>query len=742
MKIDRRSFLALGVGVVAGNALSPVPAILTDDIAIWTQNWPWVPVPEIGGSAYADTTCQLCPGGCGISVRKVEERGVKIEGKKDHPVNNGGICALGLSGLQLLYGPTRVKTPLKRAGKRGEGKWIKISWDQAISEVAGKLNDLRSQEKAHTVAGISGSSSGTMTEIFRRFLTAYGSANFFHTPSIQDTYRLVFEFMHGKKADPGFDIENADFILSFGSSLLEGWGPPVRMLKASKKWKDTATKIIQIEPRLSRTALKAERWIPVTPGTEAVLALSLCHVIIKEGLYNKDFLANSTFGFEDYKAKNGEIKKGFKQLVMDDYSPEAASKITGLDPAAIILLAREFAKASAPLAIFGKGQGILPGSLSEAMAIHALNALCGSINRKGGIFALDVLENKELSEVALDGIAEAGLKQHKLVETPHNSSGCLNQAFSAILKGNSVNALLVLEANPLYTLSDSKSVKDAFDRIPFIASFSSFMDETAQYADMILPNHIYLERIEDVPLSMGFPKTVIGLSKPVFKPQYSTKHAGDTILLISKELGGSIADSFPWKNYEACLQHVLSDKMDVLKKKGFWTATDSFPDFKNAFRTASAKFEFQTDSLSSDLVNVKIEGDETYPLVLIPYETIRLSTGYIANPPFLTKAVEDTILKGKDSFIEINPKTAQASGFSEADMVLLQTPKGQARVRVHLEEGIMPGIIALPRGLGHTAYDNYIADKGINVNQLIGPVNDPVSGLDTAWGIRAKLSKA
>lgn len=742
MKIDRRSFLSLGIGVVAGSALSPVPAILTDDLAIWTQNWPWVPVPETGGASYADTTCLLCPGGCGLSIRKVEERGVKIEGKKDHPVNNGGICALGLSGLQLLYGPTRVKTPLKRAGKRGEGKWTQISWDQAISEVAGKLNELRSQEKAHTVAGITGSSSGTMSQVFKRFLTAYGSPNFFHTPSVQDTYQLVFESMHGKKADPGFDIENADFILSFGSSLLEGWGSPVRMLKASKKWKDSDTRVIQIEPRLSRTALKADRWIPVAPGTEAVLALSISHVLIKEGLYNKDFVTNFTFGFEDYKAKNGETKKGFRQLVMDDYSPEAASKITGLDPAAITLLAREFAKARAPLAVFGKGQGNLPGSLSEAMAIHALNAMTGSINRKGGIFALDVLENKQLSEVAFDSIAEASMKQPELAENSQNSPGFLNQAFSAILKGNPVNALFVMEANPLYTLSDSKSVKEAFNKIPFIASFSSFMDETAQYADMILPNHIYLERIEDVHLSMGFPKPVIGLSKPVFKPQYSTKHAGDTIFLIAKELGGSIAESFPWKNFEACLQQVLADKMDVLKKKGFWTGTDSYPELKNAFRTASAKFEFQTDSFSPDLVTVKIEGDATYPLVLIPYETIRLSSGYIANPPFLTKAVEDTILKEKDSFIELNPKTAQASGFSEADVVLLQTPKGQARVRVHLEEGIMPGIIALPRGLGHTAYDNYIANKGINVNQLIGPVNDPVSGLDTAWGIRAKLSKA
>ena len=108
----------------------------------------------------------------------------------------------------------------------------------------------------------------------------------------------------------------------------------------------------------------------------------------------------------------------------------------------------------------------------------------------------------------------------------------------------------------------------------------------------------------------------------------------------------------------------------------------------------------------------------------------------------MTKIVEDTIIKSGDGFIEINPKTAQSNQLSEGDRVILQTPRGQARVRIHLEDGIMPGVVALPRGLGHTAYDGYIADKGVHVNLLLGPVPDPATGLDAAWGIRAKLSKA
>jgi len=139
---------------------------------------------------------------------------------------------------------------------------------------------------------------------------------------------------------------------------------------------------------------------------------------------------------------------------------------------------------------------------------------------------------------------------------------------------------------------------------------------------------------------------------------------------------------------------------------------------------------------------VNIEGDERlYPFVLIPYDTIRLANGYVGDPPFAIKTVEDTVLKGEHVFVEINPKTAGSAGLHEGQRVLLITPKGKAEVKIHLFEGIKPGIIALPRGLGHTAYDDYLAGKGINFNTLMGTVEDPDSGMDAAWGIRAKLSK-
>jgi len=741
MKIDRRSFLSFLIGGAAGTTLSPLPWKLMDDSAIWTQMWPWTPVPEDGESSYVNSVCTLCSGGCGITIRKIDDRAVKIEGMKGYPVNDGGVCLLGLSGLQLLYSPIRVKGPLKRVGKRGQGKWEKISWNDAISEVAKTLSDLRSKGQSHTVGIISDSDRGTVPRLFNRFLTAFGSPNLMLTPSIQDSYELTLHLMQGVQALPGFDFENADFILSFGSGLIDGWGSPVRMFRAHSNWRSTGAKVIQIEPRLSHTAAKSDKWIPINPGTEAALAMGLAHVIIKESLYDTNFVDNFSSGFYDW-----------KRLVLGKYGPDSVATITGIDSTTIITLARSFARASKPLAICGRGHGTTAGSLNECMVVHALNALVGSINSNGGVFAVNGTEHVNWPEVEMDGIAAAGMQNERLDEAgskkyPH-SRYLLNRFPAAVNSGKkySLQALFVAGVNPLYSMPDSNAVKKAFAKIPFVVSFSSYLDETAQNADLILPNHNYLERYEDIPLPAGLLKPVIGLSRPVVEPQFNTKNVGDVIILLAKALGGNLSAAFAWDSYDACLKETLGDKWQTMVEEGFW----SDPDFKTqgletSFDTPSGKFEFanQDTGFLPQFTPVKIQGDEkSYPLVLIPYDSIRLANGFIGDPPFVIKTVEDTVLKGKDVFVELNPKTARAYGLREGQRVMLSTPKGKANVKIHLFDGIMPGIVALPRGLGHTAYDDYLAGKGINFNELIGPVEDPDSGFDAAWGIRVKLAKA
>jgi menaquinone reductase, molybdopterin-binding-like subunit len=730
MKLSRRCFLSFVVGGAAGTALSPLPWKLMDDASIWSQNWPWTPVPLDGESTYVRSTCTLCPGGCGISVRKIDKRAVKIEGTKGHPINDGGVCILGLSGLQLLYGPTRIQAPLKRVGKRGDGKWATISWDQAVAEVAAKLGELRSQGKPESLACIVPRETGTVPQLFSRFMRAFGSPNYFRIPSIEDAYESAIYLNQGIVGSAGLDVEHADFILSFGSAILDGYGSPVRMFKANSRLKETHGTVVQVEPRLSNTAAKADLWLAVKPGGEADLALAMAHVIISREAYNKDFVANGVEGFD-----------AFARMVQDKYTPETATAKTGIDYSVIAETAMKFAEARKPLALYGKGKGQTPGSLKEVLAVQALNALVGNINAPGGVQAMAAYDYINWPDTETDAVAAEGLQTPRLdgagTEQFYHARYLLHRLPAA---AEGIEALLVAESNPCYSLPNSEAVQGAFDKIPFVVSFSSFMDETAMNADLILPNHHYLERFEDVPVTAGMTRPTLGLCRPVVAPLYNTQHLGDSILQIAKALKGTIAAAFPWTNYESCLKTTLRDRWQTLNSEGVWVGSEGSG--KN-FETPSGKFVLLDNVTGAIFMadDVSMEGQSAdFPLILIPYDSIRLASRYVGDPPFMIKTVADAVLKGQDGFVAINPDTAQKLGLADGQTAQLSTPVGSAKVRVHYDHGIMPELVAMPRGLGHTAYDGYLAGKGVNVNQLIGPVEDPVSGLDAAWGIGAKLA--
>ena len=741
MKIDRRSFIALSVGGAAGTALTPLPWKIQDDLAIWTQMWPWTPWPREGENTFVNTVSTLCQDGCGVTVRKVGERAVKVEGREDYPTNQGGLCNLCAAGLQKLYGPTRIPSPMKRIGERGANQWARISWEEAISMVAEQLGEIRQAGQPETVACIASQKYGSMPSLLQRFMTVYGSPNFMVTPSMMDAYDMTLKRMHGVDARMGFDLENADYVLSFGSGLIEGWGNTAQMIRINSVWTDNKAVVKQIEPRLSNTAAKAGQWIPIAPGTEGILALGIAYVIIKESLYDYDFVNNFSSGFDE-----------FRSIVLSSYSPGNVSKQTGVDQSTIVTLAREFARARRPVALAGRGQGSVPGGLGEYVAVHALNAMVGNINKPGGVWALPRPDMDGWSAPELDASAQSGMArpridgagsapfpfaEHLLNRVP----GALNAGAPYPLK-----ALLVYEANPFFSMPGTGLTQESLAQIPFIVSFATHLNETAMMADLILPNHAHLERWEDVPVTAGFHRPMVGLSTPVVDPQLDTMHTGDTILKLAAALGGSIGASLPWENYDACLKDALSTQWADLEENGYWIDEGFRPDtWSFAFPTASGKFDFAVadGDLKALFSPAQPEGDSgSYNLKLIPYDLVRVASAPVGSPPFLVKIVSDTVLKGNTLSVEVNPETAKAAGFSEGDHAVLKTPLGSATVGVHLSDGLMPGLVAIPRGFGHTAYDRFLADKGINANDLIGSVEDTASGLDAAWGILASLVKA
>jgi anaerobic selenocysteine-containing dehydrogenase len=307
-----------------------------------------------------------------------------------------------------------------------------------------------------------------------------------------------------------------------------------------------------------------------------------------------------------------------------------------------------------------------------------------------------------------------------------------------------IRMLFVSGTNPVYAMAGTQAVVKAFEKIPLVVSFSSYMDETAAQADLILPNHIYLERYEDVPFARGFPKPIFGLTQPVIEPLYDTQHTGDVIIQLAKEMGGTVAEAFPWDDYQGCLEETLEELASLLEE-GF-RLDDEFSNsnWADAFETESSKFEFSNSEITAlpPYTPVPAQGDEfLYRLLLVPYDSMRLASGYVGSPPFLVKALEDTILKGNDVLVEVNPATAKKLGLSNGQYAKLSTPTSSGRVKVYFFDGIMPGVVAIPRGLGHTGENKFLDGKGVNYNTLCAPVEDPATGLDAAWGIRAKLTK-
>ncbi len=803
LAINRRNFVKLAVGVAAGTGLSPLPWKLMDDSAIFSQNFPWLTVPEEGEVTKVKSHCSLCPGGCGIEVRKVGNRAVKIEGRTDHPINPGGICPLGMGGLQLLYNENnRFTGPMKRKGARGAGVFEPITWDEALQMLAQRILKLRTKGKSNSIVAVDGNRTGsTISEMISRFMKTVGSNNYMKMPSAEDTNSIVSRLMYGSDNPLTYDLENSDFILSFGCGLLEGWGAPGRVLNAWGVWKSAENKgktiIMQVESRASNTASKADKWIPAKPGTETALALGIAHVIIKENLYNKEFVDNRTFGFESH----GEYK-GFRDYILKTCTPEKISVITGIAPEEITSIARAFASAKSPVAICGKGKGLLNGDIYEFMAVHTLNALTGSINKPGGVFINNPLPLNPLPEAEIDDLAAESLNEPCLSKKGFNLNrycSQLNILSDTVLsaKDQAIDILLVFASNPAYTLPDGGDFYQSLTKVPWIVSFSPYLDETALMADLILPDHTYLEKIDDIPCPSSLQYNFYGLTQPVIPPLYDTKNTGDVLLQLAEIIGGSVYKSFPWKNYEEVLKarvlglyesgegtvsyassttpwellksntktapdYTSFDTMwENLKNGGMWyNPISNMKADKDLFNTESGKFEFFSNRLKSAFeeserpefsVSEEIlfmphfeseeKDEEMYSLKMVPYELINLSSGWLPDPPYLYKTLFDHQLLKDDSFIEINPETAHKYELTEGDKVTVTSEKGSVEAKVHLFEGAMPDVIYMPMGFGHTAFDDFIKGKGCNPNSLMGVSKDALSGQAAWWNTPVRIKK-
>ena len=778
---SRREFLALaGMGIAITGTLTAIAQPIVTEIL---EGGP-PPVPT-GEETYATTVCQICPAGCGLEARRIDNRVVKVEGNLRHRLNHGRVCPKAHASTQILYDPDRLQNPMQRVGERGSGQWEEITWEQALARLTDELGDLQLANEAHTLLFLKGNAPGHLDDLIDRFCRAYGTLNVVGQASQGiSAAKTAHLLTQGWYDSPAYDWEKTRYTIFFGGSFLEDWQPQVQMLSAysfiRRGRPDERGRIIQVSSRLSVSGHKADEWIPIKPGAEGALALGLAHVIIKENQHNLAFIEEHTGGFAE-----------FSTLVLDKYSPEVVTGLTGVPLETIKRLARELAGARPAIAAAGQGLGIGTNALFNHVAINALNAILGTLDVEGGVLkqrypaftAWPDVVGPDIEQPRLDG---SGGPAHPFAE------GVYHELPDHILSGDPypINALLMVDSNPVFDSPGANRWREAMAKIPFIVSFSPFLDESALYADLLLPDHTYLERLMDVTPPAGMGRAMVGVGDAVVPPLYNTRHTGDLLLEVAAELGGSVAEALPWANFEELLKYrfegvFLANEGSIqaetfaefwaeLLKRGVWEGPRyDYGQWADIFTTASGKFEFKMDHLIQTLDTVsagdttalltslgfepdaetialphyeppRVAGDPgQYPLQLVPYRVLPDAANRAPNAPILWNIYGLQIKEGWGNWLEINPETAHNLDIHDGELVWVESPEGKIQLKARLFDGAMPDAVNIPLGGGHTAGGRWAsAVRGANPAEIVVPQSDPLTG-SAAWlGTRVKVYKA
>ena len=760
----------------------------------------WIPYEEY----WSTGICLQCPSGCGLRIRSVNQWPVKLEGIKDYPINKGRLCPKGQAGLQVLYDPDRIRHPLRRKGKRGEGSWEKISWKEGIDAVVERLKGLRQKGRPESLMAWGGRYRGHMADLMARFLESYGSPNNMgNTERGSEGILKGHYFTMGVQEHLAIHWEEVNYVLSFGSSLLEASRPSLRNLWGygflRRGRPGMRGKLVQIEPRFSITASKADQWIPVQPGTDGALALGIAHWMIKENKYDRQFINDHTFGFEDWKGTDGKSHMGFKALVLNQYSPKQVSSLTGVPEETIIQIANEFSSHLPSIALTGRGVGMQTNGTYAQMAIDCLNALTGSIDSRGGLLLQRKPPFQKWPSPQKDGIAQKGLSQPRV-----DGAGIIPFPFSEempyllpekIEKGApySIDTLFLYYTNPLFSIPEPVRFRKALEKIPFIVSFSPFMDESTMYSDLVLPDGTYFERWQDDDAEPGLGFPMFGLRSPAIQPPlYDVRNTGDVLIDIAKALGGTVGKSFPWRDFQEALKEtfrgvfgskrgsIKAENFDefwkaLIERGGWWDPPYPFGDWKKRFSTPSGKFEFYSIAMERGLKEaakrsskgldqivkeLKIEamgdkvflphfekprsvGDEAeYSFHLINYKLMTMAEGRGANEPYLQEIIGPHLYERWESWVEMNPETAQEMGIKDGDAVWVESKAGKAKTKARLFPGTHPKCIHMPYGQGHKAYGRWAKGRGVNPNDLLATEYDYLGGFISYYSTKVKVYKA
>ena len=662
---------------------------------------------ESSKSKWIATDCTICYHSCGMRVLVEEGRITRVEGLKDHPLNKGRLCPKGERAIEIVYHPDRLKYPLKKAG----GQWNRIGWDDVLGEIADKLQGLKKDfgpEALSIFSGSIGVENLEMMEMAQRFKGAFGSPNFISVEGICYRMRIrARQITFGK-----YPVEEMNTKLY----VLWGHNPeqsdfPLQLALEENLAK--GSRLVVIDPKKIPLAKKAEMYLAIRPGTDGALALALMHVIIRENLYDRDFVERWTHGFD--------------QLVphVEPYTPEWAESITWIPAEEIRKLARLYARAEGASIFQGTNtQDQTANGTQNSRAFAILQTITGNINNPGGWVI-----SPRLSLTGLGLPTERtpiGVQDYRLFyeiwgrKSPYGQVVCFPDSVP-----DPIRALIVTGGNPLISMPDSNAFRKALKKLDLLVVHDLFMTETAELAHYVLPACTHLEKnglAYSYNVCHGMPYLM--LRKKAIEPLHESYSEFRFWTELGKKMG--MGDVFPWKTDEEVVELELkSSGLSYRELKEEKIAGAYYMEKQygmgayevKGFSTPSKKIEIYSETFGKegfDPLPTYREPDQSplgdpemfrrYPLVLTTGARILYYThGQHRNIPGLKE-------KSPDPFAEIHPKTADRFGIKNGDWIIVESNRGQIKVKALTTEEMMEGVVSIPHGWPREANVNLLTD--------------------------------
>jgi anaerobic selenocysteine-containing dehydrogenase len=688
-----------------------------------------------------NTVCSLCGlAGCGMEVTVENEKVVKVEGDKDHPDNKGALCIKGRAAMDILYAPDRLQYPLKRIGRRGEGKWERISWDQALSLVAEKLQTVKDTCGAEAVWFHKGAGHDACVGDVRSYL--HRLANVFGTPNLSCPFYIcygprVLNMFLVTGAIPSPDVENTQCVLLWGINPADSALPRRMKIQDARK---RGAKLIVVDPRKTHFARQADVHLQPRPGTDGALALALLKVIVDENLYDAEFVAKWTVGFDELKA------------LLATYFLAELEKVTWVPQDDIQRAARLYAEAKPACIFLGQSLDQHTGTSQAIRAVTTLIAVSGNLDVQGGnvIYLPSRLAKNsvELHEKLSPEQAKKRLGNQFLLtdfeftRLTHPPSG-----YKAILEETPypVKAMLIMAANPLLTDPNSQQVRAALEKLDFLAVADITMSATARLADVVLPACTFLEQTYYATYDAGaYSKParpgLLKLRPQVVPPLAESWPDWKIIFELARRLG--YEEYFPWKDIEEAIDYELKpmgitvrdlrEHPDGIQIQGpsflyqrfankglggkliikamnrtvFRKYPQMYQKYKRlGFMTPSKKVEIFSELLQQkgcDALPVYHEPSEgplgdpelakTFPLVLTTGAKLEAYVhSQFRSVPSLNRHMPHNLA-------EVHPETASLFGIEEGDQIIIESPRASIQCQAKVTDGIHPQVVQLFHG--------------------------------------------